>query len=248
MYKTIIFDLDDTLTNDLENTRSAFKVAMDYKNQEFTEEDFLRFHEIDVTTWRDRAAGKIVTPYDDDKVKKTEWMRASRFIKFFGEGNISYEEAVELNNVYMEGMKENVVARPGAFETIRYLFEKGYRIAIATNGPRIPLQTKIEKLGIRKYVNTIFSAEEVGFMKPHKDFYEGLMRKLEISDKSEVLFVGDDLEKDIKGGLENGLDTCWCNYNNDVNNKYRSKYQIRNLEELKNILKGKEKDIDDDAR
>lgn len=56
MYKTIIFDLDDTLTDDLENTRIAFGIAMKYKNQEFIEEDFFRFHEIDVQTWRDRSA------------------------------------------------------------------------------------------------------------------------------------------------------------------------------------------------
>lgn len=248
MYKTIIFDLDDTLTNDLENTRNAFRVAMNFRNQEFTEEDFLRFHEIDVKTWRDRAAGKIITPYEDDKVKKTEWIRASRFIKFFGEENISYQEAVETNNAYMEGMKEKVVARPGALETIKYLSEQGYRLAIATNGPKIPLQTKIEKLGIANYINTVFSSEEVGFMKPFREFYDGLMKKLEITDRSEVLFVGDDLEKDIRGGIENGLDTCWCNYNNEINNKYRCKYQIRKLEDLKGILKGKEKDLDDDAR
>ena len=220
MYKTIIFDLDDTLTNDFENTKSAFSIAMKYKGQEFTEDDFLRFHEIDVQTWKNRAAGKIVTPYDDDKIKKTEWIRASRFIKFFGEENISYEEAVELNNVYMEGMKAKVVARPGAFETIKYLSENGYRLAIATNGPRIPLQTKIEKLGISSYVNLVFSAEE-------------------------VLFVGDDLDKDIKGASENGLDACWCNYNNEENSEYRCRYQIKRLEELKSILKQKEQDIDE---
>ena len=163
MYKTIIFDLDDTLTDDLENTRNAFKIVMKYINQKYTEEDFLRFHEIDVTTWRDRAAGKIITPYDDDKLKKTEWIRSSRFRKYFGEENISYEDSVELNNVYMEGMKEKVVARPGALDLIKYLSESGFRLAIATNGPRIPLQTKIEKLGISNYINTVFSAEEVGF-------------------------------------------------------------------------------------
>ncbi len=245
MYKTIIFDLDDTLTNDFENTKSAFSIAMKYKGQEFTEDDFLRFHEIDVQTWKNRAAGKIVTPYDDDKIKKTEWIRASRFIKFFGEENISYEEAVELNNVYMEGMKAKVVARPGAFETIKYLSENGYRLAIATNGPRIPLQTKIEKLGISSYVNLIFSAEEVGFMKPSPIFFEGLLKKLGVTDKKEVLFVGDDLDKDIKGASENGLDACWCNYNNEENSEYRCRYQIKRLEELKSILKQKEQDIDE---
>lgn len=236
MYKTIIFDLDDTLTDDFENTKNAFRIVMNYINREFKEEEFLKFHEIDVNTWKDRAAGKIITPYEDNNVKKTEWIRTSRFIKFFGEDNISYEYAVKLNNVYMEGMKEKVVARPGVLEIIKYLSEMGYRLVIATNGPRIPLQTKIDKLGISDYIDTVFSSEEVGFMKPFKEFYDGLMKKLEISERSEVLFIGDDLEKDIKGGLENGLDTCWCNYNNGLNSKYRCKYQIRRLEELKRIL------------
>lgn len=236
MYKTIIFDLDDTLTNDFENTKNAFKIVMEYKNEEYTNEKFLRFHEIDVTTWKDRAEGKIVTPYENNKDKKIEWIRTSRFIKFFGENNISYEDAVKLNNVYMEGMKEKVVSRPGAFDVIKYLFEKNYRIVIATNGPIIPLQSKIEKLGISNYVKQIFSSEEVGFMKPQKQFYEGLMKKIGLLDKSEILFIGDDLEKDIKGGIENGLDTCWCNYNNMFNNKYKCKYEITRLEELKNIL------------
>ena len=29
MYKTVIFDLDDTLTDDCENVRQAFKIVMD---------------------------------------------------------------------------------------------------------------------------------------------------------------------------------------------------------------------------
>lgn len=248
MYNTLIFDLDDTLTDDTENVKQAFKIMLEYKKENYTDEKFFRFRNIDLQTWKDRNDGKLISPYENNREKKVEWLRASRFIKFFGEENISYEEAVDVNNAYMEGMKAKVVARPGALETIKYLYEKGYRLAIATNGPRIPLQTKIEKLGIASYIDTVFSSEEVGFMKPFKEFYDGLIEKLEISDRKEVLFVGDDLEKDIRGGLENGLDTCWCNYNNGVNNKYKCKYQIRRLEDLKSILKGKEKDIDDDAR
>ncbi len=236
MYKIIIFDLDDTLTNDFENTKIAFKRVLEYRNEDFTEEKFLKFRKIDIKTWKDMADGKIINPYENNVKMKTEWIRASRFIKYFGENNISYEEAVKINNIYIDGMKEKVVSRDGAYEIIKYLYDKNYKIIIATNGPLIPLRIKLEKLGINNYINSLFSAEEVGFMKPHKNYYEGLLKKFEISSKKDILFIGDDLEKDIKGGIDNGIDTCWCNYDNKINSNYKCKYEIHNLVELKKIL------------
>ena len=36
MYDTIIFDLDDTLTDDCENIRQAFKIVLEYKKEYYT--------------------------------------------------------------------------------------------------------------------------------------------------------------------------------------------------------------------
>ena len=104
-------------------------------------------------------------------------MRASRFKKYFG-NSIDYNEAVQINDIYMEGMKEKVVAKDGTLDIIKYLYDKKYSLIIATNGPRVPLKLKLEKLQIKKYFKIVFSEEEVGFMKPHIEFYKGLLRKL----------------------------------------------------------------------
>lgn len=237
MYNTIIFDLDDTLTNDRENIKQAFKIVLEYKKEQYTEEKFEAFYNIDKKTWLDRSAGKLITPYEDDIKKKAEWLRASRFLKYFGD-SIDYTEAVHINNIYMEGMKEKVVAREGTLDIIKYLYDKKYTLTIATNGPTVPLKSKLEKLQIEKYIKTIFSAEEVGFMKPHVEFYKGLLKKIGNPAKENILFIGDELEKDIKGGIENGIDTCWCNYNNKAKSTiYIPKYEIHKLEELKQILR-----------
>lgn len=236
MYNTIIFDLDDTLTNDCENIKQAFKKILEYKKENYTDEKFKIFYNIDKKTWKDRAEGNLITPYEDNIEKKAEWLRASRFLKYF-ENTIDYNEAVYINNIYMEGMKEKVVPRDGAFEIIKYLYDKKYTIIIATNGPIIPLKTKLQKLQIEKYLTTIFSAEEVGFMKPHVEFYKGLFKKSGNPKKENILFIGDEIEKDIKGGIENNIDTCWCNYlNKQINTIYTPKYEIHKLEELKEIL------------
>jgi len=70
MYNTIIFDLDDTLTDDCENIRQAFKIVLEYKKEDYTDEKFERFYSIDKKTWKDRAAGQLITPYEDDIEKR----------------------------------------------------------------------------------------------------------------------------------------------------------------------------------
>lgn len=62
------------------------------------------------------------------------------------------------------------------------------------------------------------------------------MKKSNILSKKEVLFIGDDLEKDVKGANENNIDVCWCNYNSEVNEKYNTKYEIDDIKKLKEIL------------
>lgn len=235
MYNIIIFDLDDTLTNDKENIKEAFKEVLKFKNEKYTDEEFERFYKIDKETWRKRAAGKLLTPYEDNNEKKAEWLRAYRFLKYYN-NEISYNEAVKINNIYMEGMKRKVVSRPYTFEAVKYIYDRGYKIVIATNGPIVPLKEKINKLGITQYIFNVFSAEEVGAMKPHEDFYKGLFKKIDVKPNDKMLFIGDELEKDIKGAIENKIDTCWCNYNNEENTKYKVNYEIHDLKELTSIL------------
>lgn len=234
-YSTIIFDLDDTLTDNDENVKFAVKRMLEYMNEDYSEEKFLRFLKIDKQTWIDRSEGRLISPFEDNNEKKTEWLRASRFLKYF-DNKISYEKAVELNDFYLETLKEYVVPRDGAFDTVKYLYDKGYNLIIATNGPIIPLEAKLKKIGINNFISTVFSSEEIGFSKPKKQFYDGLFEKSKLSRDEKILFVGDELAKDIRGGIENGLDTCWCNYNNEVNDKYDVTYEIHSISELMDIL------------
>lgn len=79
MYNIIIFDLDDTLTNDKENIKEAFKEVLKSKKEKYSDEKFEKFYKIDKETWKKRAAGKLLTPYEDNNEKKAEWLRAYRF-------------------------------------------------------------------------------------------------------------------------------------------------------------------------
>ena len=55
------------------------------------------------------------------------------------------------NEENMDGMKKKVVSREGTLDIIKYLYDKKYTLVIATNGPTVPLKSKLEKLQIEKY-------------------------------------------------------------------------------------------------
>ena len=56
------------------------------------------------------------------------------------------------------------------------------------------------------------SAEEAGDMKPSNEFFEKFFSKIQYYEKNSMLIVGDELDKDILGGIKNGIDSCWFNW------------------------------------
>ena len=53
----------------------------------------------------------------------------------------------------------------------------------------------------------------------------------------DMLIIGDELEKDVLGGIQNRMHSCWPNIKNTINKTdLNSTYEINNLIELKNIL------------
>lgn len=235
-YKKILFDLDNTLIDDDENRKYAIKKVIKNMRGNVNKKEVEDFIKFDNKYWKDRAEGKIKDPYKFKTIEeKTEWVRAERFIRFFG--NISYEEAVKINDSYIKSLNENVIQIKNAEEVVKYLFKKNYEIYIITNGPTIPAKSKLEKINVNKYIKTLYTAEEAGFMKPHKEFFDKFFKKIDVKTTNDMLIIGDELEKDILGGIKSNIDTCWFNIKNQENKtEIKPDMEIKKLIDLKNIL------------
>ena len=235
-YKKILFDLDNTLIDDNENRKYAIRKILKEMDKYLGENQVEDFIKSDDKYWQDRASKKLKDPYEFKTIEeKTKWVRAQRFIMFFKD--ISFEEAVEINDKYINYLKEKIIPIEGAKETLEYLYNKNYEINIVTNGPTVPAKSKLEKTEISKYINLVFTAEEAGFMKPHKEFFDEFYKKIGTKNVDEMLIIGDELEKDVLGGIENNIDTCWFNSKNSKNDPgIKPDMEIKKLVELKNIL------------
>ncbi len=235
MYKKLLFDLDDTLVDDNENRKYAFRKILEERNILVSEKiinDFLLF---DSKFWSDRAEGKIKDPYEfKNKEERTKWIRAYRFVLFFKD--ITLEEGIDINNKYIDYLKEYIVPIKNAKEVLKYLYNKNYDIYIITNSPIKIVNDKLIKSNLKKYISDIFTAEEVGHMKPHDMFFKNIFDKVGY-DKDNMFIIGDELNQDIAGAIYNNIDSCWFNKNKINNNtSFIPTYEIDDLIKLKDIL------------
>ncbi len=238
-YEYIIFDMDDTLIDNLENVRYAYRKMMDYKGLKYSDEGFLKWYDLDKQFWLDFSAGLISVSeeykYDHDKF--VQYVQSLRYIKYFN-NEIDIYEAFKINDLFLNSLKEVVVEIVGARKVLNELSKK-YKIVVATNGPRQAVYTKIDKIDCGDFVNYVFSADMTKntVTKPDVKYFDEMMEFLDYYDKDKMLIVGDSLKTDIKGGMNFGIDSCWFNPNSEeMPIDYESTYIIENLEDILDIL------------
>ena len=61
-YKILIFDLDDTLIDNLENVRYAYTKMIESVGEKYSEDGFKKWYEIDKNFWKDWQDGLIKLP------------------------------------------------------------------------------------------------------------------------------------------------------------------------------------------
>lgn len=240
-YKILIFDLDDTLIDNLENVKCAFKTMVESNNDSYSDGNFMRWYEIDKKFWKDWQDGLIEMPdhLKGETGKKSDefldWLRAQRVLIYY-ENSIGLEEAIKLNNIYMQALTEQVIAIEGAYDLLKYLSQK-YYIIIATNGPKVATREKLEKIKCSSYVNEVLSADMFGYMKPRKEFFEGIQKLLNNFNNDEYLIIGDSLKSDVGFGMNCNFDSCWFNKKDEeLDDNYKPTMIIKNLKELQEKL------------
>ena len=59
-------------------------------------------------------------------------------------------------------------------------------------------------VGLDKYITDVFCSKEIGFQKPSKEYFKTIINRLNLN-PDEIVFVGDDIEKDVYGASNVGI-------------------------------------------
>jgi len=96
----------------------------------------------------------------------------------------------------------------GADEVVAEL-ARHMRLAIVSNYPHAPVvYATLERLGLRGHFSAVVVSSEIGWLKPHPETYRTALRGIGVH-AAEALFVGDDLDNDVRAPKTLGLLTAW---------------------------------------
>lgn len=119
-------------------------------------------------------------------------------------------------------------------EILQYLKAKEYTLHLITNGFENVQYSKINNAQLQQYFNEVITSEASNSIKPNKEIFEYALQKAGAA-LNESIMIGDNLEADIQGANNIGMDSVFVNHLK-VEPTVKSTHVIHHLKELEDIL------------
>lgn len=188
-------------------------------------EDFIAtYHHYNEILWEQYRKGGI----------KKEALRQQRFVLTLKKFSIKDKQlATNINRdyLYICPRKNNLI--PQAREVIEYLHRK-YLLYIITNGFKTTQENKLNSSGLSPFFKRLFTSETIKINKPHPGIFAHAVNSVNAK-KEECIMIGDDLQVDILGARQYGIDQVYFNPGKKTHEE-KVTYEIEELVELKGIL------------
>lgn len=203
----VLFDVDDTLYDQIQPFRRAFDTL-------FAREASIPVEALFASSRR--HSDEVFELSQRGEITKEE-MYIYRIQRAFADFQIaiSDETALEFQHIYSDNQKKIEVS-----PRIRKLLEDCSRqvpTGIITNGPSSHQWGKIETLGLLSWIprNHIFVSEDVGIAKPDVRIFREAAGSLQLNPE-ETYYVGDSYENDVTGARRAGWHSIWFNRRHHV--------------------------------
>ena len=222
MLKAVIFDLDNTLI------------------------DFMKFKEVSCSNAVDamidaglkipkkKALEVIYKLYD--RYTMEDPLIFQHFLKKVT-GRVDYKELAYAINAYRMARTAVLTPFPGTKRTLIRLKEKGMKLAIVSDAPKIKAWLRLTAMRIDDFFDVVVAKEDTGRLKPSRLPFRAALKKLNLKPE-ECLMVGDMPDKDIRGARQLGIKTCYAEYGSTYNKKkkVKSDFTIGDISQLADIV------------
>lgn len=200
MIKAVIFDVDNTLYSYTKAHEAAFQALTAYAEKELglSADMFERLH---------KEAERELKAYMGEAAAFHN--RCIRYQTILERRGLPLSPHVlAMYDLYWGTLLAASVPSDGAVEVLRKLKERGVCLGVGTDMTARMQFKKLERLGLLPYMDFLVSSEEAGVEKPAEAFFARCAEKADCR-RTECLFVGDSLEKDVRGALNAGLHAVW---------------------------------------
>lgn len=229
-YAHLFFDLDHTLWDFETNSYDTLKEVYFNNNlHQLLTPDFDSFHKRysyhNKRLWDRYHHGFI-------KQQDLRWKRMWHTLLEYKNG--SEPLARKMSDEYLSILPHKKALFPYTIEIIEYLRGKNYVLHLITNGFEEVQWGKLRNSKIDHYFNEVITSERAMALKPHREIFDYALQ-VSGAPKVESIMIGDNLDADIRGAMEAGLDTVFVNH---VNEPFEIKptYVVHHLKELEDIF------------
>lgn len=229
-YKHLFFDLDHTLWDFDTNAKAALTdiysfFELDEKITAPFENFYRKYLYHNEILWNRYHNGLI----SSDELK---WKRMWRTLLDFKIADTDL--ARELSGKFLEVLPTKKNLFPHTKEILQYLTKKNYTLHLITNGFEKTQCSKLNNSGLADYFTHVITSEKSNSVKPKKAIFDYAMDKANAS-STESIMIGDNLEADIQGAMNAGIDCIFVNHIN-ASTHLNPTFTISHLQELETIF------------
>lgn len=206
-YTDLFLDFDDTLYDTHGNAVIALKETFEDFNLEQYFPDPQDFYDAywlaNIDLWTRYSKGEITRDY----------LIVERFRRPLSVGQgieVTKEMCLEISERFLNYCASKPGVIDGAHELMDYLRQRGYRMHMTSNGFHEVQYKKLEACGLLDYFDTIILSEDAGANKPLPLFFDYALRQSGAC-RTTTLMIGDNLQTDILGALNAGIDAMLFN-------------------------------------
>ncbi|MFM6924614.1 MAG: YjjG family noncanonical pyrimidine nucleotidase [Ferruginibacter sp.] len=229
-YNHLFFDLDHTLwdfdANAKESLADLFALLNLDERTNIPFEDFYPKYLYHNEVLWDRYHKGLISSED------LKWKRMWRTMLDF---KLADEPlAREMSAQFLEILPTKKILFPHTIEILGYLKEKKYELHLITNGFEKTQWSKLNHSGLSGYFTHVVTSEASNSLKPKKEIFDFAMEKANAG-LPESIMIGDNLDADIQGAMNAGMDTVFVNHINAVT-EIKPTYTVTHLQQLESIF------------
>ncbi len=230
MYKHVFLDFDDTIYDTRGNASEALLELFEAFALSRYFESFERFS---IDYWKRNV--EVWDLYSKGLMDKPTLIKERFRYPFQCVGvEVTDEFLLELNDWFLEKTSTKRKLIDGALELLEYLNSK-YQVHMLSNGFEQVQYAKMRNSGVERYFKEVILSDHVGVNKPDKAIFDYAIEKTGAL-VSESIMIGDNLDTDIIGAKNYGMDQLYFNVNLNLCKNCEPTYEVKSLEEIMAIL------------
>ncbi len=218
--KAILFDLDNTLIDFVQFKKQCSEAAI------------RAMIEAGLGLEEEKASALLFKMYDD-----FGWEDQQIFDKFLRKvsGKVDYRILANGIAAYRRVKAGNLIPYPRIMETLIKLKSKGLVLGIVSDAPKMQAWLRLAETNISEFFDVVVALEDTGRLKPSRMPFKQAIKKLGFKPE-EILFVGDNPERDIKGAKRVGMKTALAEYGQLIKGKSKPDFILKKPIDLQKVV------------